>query len=90
MDTEVATSSRVLNEFRKLFQKNDEWTASICRNGTSLEISISDRHLTASWSQGGYLPYSCTDLLKELGWECPGNGSYEDGLFKVKIYPKGN
>lgn len=84
---EPATESRVLNECRKLFQKNDEWGAFIQRNGTSLEITIMEKHLAATWVDGGLLPYACSNLLHELGWAVGGSGECAGGLFKTKIYP---
>jgi hypothetical protein len=89
MTEEPATASRVINEFRKLFQKNDEWKASIYREGTNLEISLLTNHLTASWGGGGFLPHSCTNLAAELGWHSPGSGTFDGALFKAKLYPKG-
>jgi hypothetical protein len=89
MPKEIATESRVLNECRKLFQKNDEWGAFVQKDGNSLEITIREKYLFASWVSGGSLPYACYNLLTELGWSSGGYGEYAGGLFKIKIYPGG-
>lgn len=47
MSEEIATKYKVLNELRKLFQKNDEWIAWVWEDGNNIEISMSDRHLGA-------------------------------------------
>lgn len=86
MSEEIATKYKVLNELRKLFQKNDEWIAWVWEDGNNIEISMSDRHLGASWASGGTLPFTCINLINELGWSS-GNGVFEDGVFKVKLYP---
>jgi hypothetical protein len=87
---ETATQFRVINEFRKLFQKHDEWRASIYREGKSLTIKLLASHASATWgTSGGMLPFECGALLEELGWETVmDSGTIEGNFLTKQIYPR--
>jgi hypothetical protein len=86
--TETASQWKAVNEFRKLFQKHDEWKASIYLEGTSLEISMLEKELAATWSSGGSLPFACYSLAGDLNWNIASSGELGGGIYKVKIYPR--
>jgi hypothetical protein len=85
----TASKYKVLNEFRKLFQQHDEWKASIWEEGNSLQISVLEKELAATWSDGGSLPWSCYDIARDLNWKISGVGDLAGGVYKVKLYPIG-
>lgn len=73
---ESATMSKVMNEFRKLFQRKEEWKGCIEQEHYYLRITISQDVLSSIWEGGAILPYEACNLVSDLGWKTNSTGEY--------------
>lgn len=85
--TSSASSSKVLNELRLLFQRFPLWRATVERKNLYLEIQMREEYLGSKWSSGGSLPYEVLFLLENLGWKS-NTGYAENGIFVVSLSEK--
>lgn len=82
--TSGATSSKVLNDLRLLFQRFPQWKATVERKKHYLEVSMREEYLGAVWSDSGSLPYECLVLLEGLGWKA-NSGQIENGIYVTTL-----